>query len=134
MIAYIETSAVAKLLFTESESRILATFLDQVAANGQDPVTSLLTETELRRAAVREGASQGDVTRILDGFDQVEPDRAIFTEAGVLPGDSLRSLDAIHAVTAMRTSAEVFVTYDRRQAGAAEAVGLRVISPVSSSD
>lgn len=124
-----ETSAAAKLLFEEAESPRLREALDEAAETGSDLVSSLLLETELRRAAVRENAPQAIVTRILEALDLVEPDRTVFAEAGIMPGASLRSLDAIHVVTALRVSAETFLTYDRRQAAAAEAAGLVVEAP-----
>lgn len=129
MISYVESSAAAKLLFEEPESARLKRYLDEIADSGSDPVSSLLLETELRRAAVRETVPQQRVTRILDGFDLVEPDRTVFVEAGLMPGPGLRSLDAIHVVTALRVSAESFLTYDHRQAEAAESAGLIVESP-----
>jgi hypothetical protein len=66
---------------------------------------------------------------VLDRFDLVEPDRAIFVEAGLLPGRSLRSVDALHIVVAMRLDADVLVTYDDRQGESARYVGLRVVAP-----
>lgn len=45
----------------------------------------------------------------------VEPQRSLFHEAGLLPGASLRSLDALHLATALRIDAAVVVAYDVRQ-------------------
>lgn len=59
----------------------------------------------------------------------LEPDRSLLHEAGILPGAHLRSLDALHAATALRVEASMMVAYDGRQRDAAEAVGLRVIAP-----
>ena len=51
--------------------------------------------------------------------------------ARLLPAD-LRSLDAIHLATALRSGERLsaLVTYDRRLADAAEHHGLRVLAPV----
>lgn len=69
------------------------------------------------------------MTRVLAVPGLIVPDRAIFTEAGLLPLRGLRPLDAIHVATAPRTSRDAFVTYDTRQTEAAEAYGLKVESP-----
>jgi predicted nucleic acid-binding protein len=63
-------------------------------------------------------------------------DPTILLEAGGLPDPFLRSLDAIHVVTAvrMRSSIDAFVSYDHRQAAAARDEGLRVVSPGASID
>ena len=129
MITYVETSAAAKLLFQESESDALKAFLNQVSTDEQTTYSSLLLETELRRAAVRLGVAQELVTDVLERFDLVEPDRTVYREAGLMAGQDLRSLDALHVVIALRLAAEQFVTYDKRQASAASAAGLRVVAP-----
>jgi uncharacterized protein len=49
--------------------------------------------------------------------------------AGMLPQPMLRSLGAIHVASALVGGAEEFLTYDERQAEAARAIGLRVVSP-----
>jgi hypothetical protein len=54
-------------------------------------------ETELRRLAVRWDLPQAEVTDVLHLFDIFTPDRALFSEAGLLPGRHSRSLDALHA-------------------------------------
>ena len=129
MIAYVETSAVAKLLFREAETEPLKAYLDALESDGAAVVSSLLLETELRRAAVREAVSQSLVTDVLDRFDIVEPDRTLYREAGLLSGKNLRTLDALHVAVALRISADVMVSYDRRQIAAAQSAGLHTIEP-----
>ncbi len=129
MTAYADTSAAAKLLVDESESAALGAYLDGLVSDGVPLVSSLLLETELRRLAVRHRLNQAAVSDVLDRFDLFEPDRAIFVEAGLLPGAGLRSLDALHIVVAVRLEADVLVTYDVRQAESARLVGLRVVAP-----
>ncbi len=129
MITYVETSAVAKLAFAEPESPALKGFLDRTVEESGDPYSSILLETELRRAALRQGAPQELVTEVIGRFDLVEPDRGIYRQAGLLPGDSVRSLDALHVAIALRVGADQFVTYDERQADAALETGLVVVSP-----
>ncbi|MBK8293689.1 MAG: type II toxin-antitoxin system VapC family toxin [Solirubrobacterales bacterium] len=129
MIAYVDASAAAKALIDEPETPALKRYLNLAMEDGGDLFSSLLLETELRRTAAQGGASQERVTDALELFDLVEPDPTIFRDAGLMPGAHLRSLDAIHVVTALRVDADVFVTYDSRQAKAASAAGLRTVSP-----
>lgn len=129
MTVYVDTSAAAKLIVDESESPALSAYLDGLVSEGVPLVSGVLLETELRRLAVRHRLSQAAVSDVLDRFDLYEPDRAIFVEAGLLPGASLRSLDALHIVVAVRLEADVLVTYDVRQTESARLVGLRVIAP-----
>lgn len=129
MILYIETSAAAKLLVDESESSRLAAWLDSAVDSDDVLLSSMLLETELRRLAVRVDLGQAAVTHLLDRFDLIEADRSLYREAGLLPGRHLRSLDALHLAVALRVTADVMVTYDHRQADAAEVVGLPVLAP-----
>ncbi|MGH3997334.1 MAG: type II toxin-antitoxin system VapC family toxin [Pseudonocardiaceae bacterium] len=129
MTLYVETSAAAKLLVEESDSGRLAARLDSAVNSADALLSSMLLETELRRFAVRVDLAQIAVTRLLERFDLVETDRSLYREAGLLPGRYLRSLDALHLAVALRVGADVMVTYDRRQADAAEAAGLPVLAP-----
>lgn len=129
MIAYVDTSAAAKLLVDEAESVALAAELDRLVADGARPTSSALLETELRRLAIRIDADQTLASDLLDRFDLIGADAAIVRSAGLLPGGALRSLDALHVATAMHVDAEVVLSYDARQSAAARAVGLRVVGP-----
>ena len=133
MTVYLDTSAAAKLLIRESESMALGDYLDRVAPDGV-PVSSALLETELRRFGLRLDLSQTAISDLLDRVDLVEPDRSLFTEAGLLPGPNLRSLDALHVATALRVDASVVVAYDHRLQRAARAVGLATTAPGKASD
>ena len=129
MILYVETSAAAKLIIDEPESSRLAAHLDLAVDQDDGLLSSMLLETELRRLAVRTGVGQAVVTRLLERFDLLEIDRSLYREAGLLPGPHLRSLDAIHVAAALRANADAMVTYDLRQADAADSVGLSVQTP-----
>ncbi|MDQ2722197.1 MAG: PIN domain-containing protein [Actinomycetota bacterium] len=129
MIVYIETSAAAKLLVDERESAALAAHMDAVVSGAGRIFSSLLLETELRRLAVREALAQTAVSELLDRVELIEPDRSQYRDAGLLPGQHLRSLDALHVVAALRVAAGAMISYDQRQVAAAHAVGLRVFAP-----
>ncbi|MGI9156564.1 MAG: hypothetical protein ACR2FG_08005, partial [Marmoricola sp.] len=88
---YLDTSAAMKLLAEESES---AAFASAVDAGIPDLVACLLLETELRRAVHRDDAlSQEAVSTFLTGVSLYEMSTSLFQEAGLLPGENLRSLD-----------------------------------------
>lgn len=125
-VVYVDTSALAALLKPEPESESLERWLDDASAT---LVSSDLLETELRRVAVRDGLSQTDVTALLDGVALAALDRAVFRNAGFLPMELLRTLDALHLEAAIRLDADAMLTYVHRLALAAEAAGLTVIAP-----
>jgi hypothetical protein len=125
---YLETSAAAKLLVAEAETSALKAHLDGLPAS-DERMSSTLTETELRRMAVRLGLDQGLATDVLARFDLVDVPRAAFREAGILPGPHLRSVDALHLTMALRMAADVVIAYDRRLIAAARNLGLTVASP-----
>lgn len=127
MNVYLDTSAATKLLVNEPESDAVAGYLDGLATD-EDLVSSALMETELRRVAVREDLTQESVSAILARVGLVEPTRSLFHEAGLLPGATLRSLDALHLATALRLEA-VVVAYDSRTLASARSLGLDVMSP-----
>lgn len=128
MTVYLDTSAAAKLLVEEEQSDALARYLDGLD-DLEDLVSSALLEAELRRLAVRQELSQASVSEVLARVALVEPGRSLFYEAGLLPGPSLRSLDALHLATALRVDAEIVVAYDARLLDSARQLGLGVISP-----
>lgn len=129
MIAYVESSAAAKLLVEERASSALAAHLDNLVRSGSTVVSSVVLETELRRLAMREDLPQVDVTAVLEKLDIFQLDSDVYREAGLLPDRHLRSLDALHVAAALRVGANVMITYDMRQASAARASGLRVEAP-----
>lgn len=55
--------------------------------------------------------------------------RSVYTHAGLLPGRSLRSLDALHITAALRLEVDVALIYDVRMGEAAEANALKVLAP-----
>lgn len=130
MIAYLDTSAAGKLLADEPETRALRAHLDSLMEGADtEIVAALLMETELRRMATRVGIPQTAVSDLLARLAMIEMNRNLFREAGMLPGNNLRSLDALHIAAALQSGADEFISYDSRQLGVAEAVGLRVRTP-----
>ena len=125
---YVDTSAALKLLVEEPGSEALAAAIDDAAPA---LVASLLLETELRRVVHRApGLSQSRVTELLGVVSLYELPPSLFTEAGLLPGAGLRSLDALHLASAIRLGVDLVLTYDRRMAETAHDLGIQVVAPV----
>lgn len=124
--SYLDTSAAAKLLVEEAESVSLAAWAD-----GADVslVATHLLETELRRFAIRHQLPQADVSAILVRVDLHDLPPSIYREAGLIGGETLRSLDALHLAASIRLDVDALVTYDIRLAEAAREMGLRVHAP-----
>ncbi len=127
MRVYLDSSAFVKTFIDEVESSTLVQFLDDLA--GATIISSILLETEARRAATANGVEQADVTQSLATIGLVEASRARFTMAGLLSVPELRSLDAIHLATALDTASDLLVAYDRRLLAAAAFVGLPTATP-----
>ena len=124
---YLDTSAAIKLLVDELESADLAEHID---AGQQELVSAILLETELRRAVHRhELLTQETVSEFLATLTIYDMPPSLYSEAGLIGGPDLRSLDALHVCAALRCGATAIVTYDKRMGRAAAAVGLPVISP-----
>jgi uncharacterized protein len=128
-VIYFDTSALAKLVIKEPESRALAAWLEEHVSLRK--ASSMLARVELPRA-VRQG---GDIAylraqMILGDLMQMPMTPQLLDAAGSLPG-SLRSLDAINLATAMQLRAELhtLVAYDQRLLDAARQIGLKTASP-----
>ena len=102
-------------------------------------VTSAVSTVEVRRAVLREGSAEDrrKAGEVLSGVVVIRLTNEILERASALEPPQLRSLDAIQLATAMSLVAEgaveisAFVVYDRRLGEAAQAAGVRVVSPGS---
>ncbi|GAB3229193.1 type II toxin-antitoxin system VapC family toxin [Glycomyces halotolerans] len=130
---YLDTSASLKLFVREPQSAPLEEWLISRVPDRQ--ITSHLTRTEVRRGLHGLKAPESAHMRAhhwLERTAHVALPAHVFDSAGELAPDSaLRSLDAIHVAAAASLSKALacFVTYDKRQAAAAEAEGMNVVSP-----
>jgi predicted nucleic acid-binding protein len=129
-VAYLDSSALVKLVFAESESAALRGFL----AEWRRRASSVLARTEVARVANRLHASDDARARaeaVLEHISLVGLDDAILKRAGEVEPETLRTLDAIHLATALSLGDDLggMVTYDRRLADAARRAGLTVWSP-----
>ncbi len=92
-------------------------------------VSSRLLLIEARRAVARRGIDRlaAELERALDNVDLIDIDSAITVAASRLGPPGLRSLDAIHLATALRTpSIAIFLCHDALLAEAARTMGLPV--------
>ena len=131
MRLYLDASALVKLVQVEAESDALRRYLRRHRAD--ERVTSALSRVEVMRAVLAGGPpAVGQARRLLGRLYLVPLDRALLDDAAtVSAGQALRSLDALHLVSARRLGPDLrsLITYDRRMAEAAEAVGLTVGAP-----
>ncbi len=130
---YLDTSAALKLFVLEPQSSALGEWLVGCVPDRQ--ITSHLTRAEVRRGLHGLAASEAVHARArhwLGRTAHVALPSDIYDHAGELaPNTGLRSLDAVHVAAALSLGEALsyFVTYDKRQAAAAEAEGLQVVSP-----
>jgi len=119
-----------KLVVPETESEEIKRLLARESSNTW--VSSVLLTVESRRNVRRNGPQYTmRLEALLETVTQLAIDETVIKSASLLPGDTLRSLDAIHLATALllREELDTFVTYDKHLAAAAERQGLRVSAP-----
>lgn len=128
-VLYLDSSAVVKLVVRESETDALREYLD-----GAQLVTSEIALTEVPRAShLRTGAVRvfDQAETVLRRFDLVALDDELHHAAARCEPRELRTLDAIHLVSALRLRDRLhaIVAYDRRLTQAAREAGLTVEGP-----
>lgn len=131
-VLYVDASAIVKLVVRESESDALRAYL-----NGAQLVTSEIALTEVPRAAhLRTGVTDvfDHAETVLRRFDLIALDEELHRAAARRLPRELRTLDAIHLVSALRLGERLraVVAYDRRLAQAARDAGLAVDAPGAS--
>ena len=127
---YLDSAAVVKLAHAEPESAALRGWPDERA---ETPWTSsVLTEIESFRALARYAPEAAPrLAAMLDQIDLIDLDQPTRMLARTVTPATVRSLDAIHLGTALRSrpSLTSFVTYDKRLLDAAQAAGLPINAP-----
>lgn len=127
---YLDSSALVKLVHEEKESTALREFVGRTWM-----VSSAIARTEVPRAL--RGIAGNHTDRLLERGAEVlgrcsfvPVDEDLLDTAGALDHPGLRSLDAIHLVSAASVSRdEPFISYDRRQYAAAVEFGLYAVAP-----
>ena len=132
-VAYVDTSALVKLVVHEAESDAL----ERELATWRGLATSSITTIELRRAARRARLDRRDVAGedaisvLLAALAEIPLSAAVRQAAANVEPIQLRTLDAIHLASAVALGDHlaVIITYDDRMASAAAALGLQVAAP-----
>jgi predicted nucleic acid-binding protein len=125
---YLDSSALVKLAVEEPESTALRRHLRR----RRPLVSSALARTEVLRALLLEG--EGGITRgraVLERVDLIRTNDRVLNAAGALLPPELRSLDAIHLVTAQQLGADLaqIISYDDKMVQAAKFLGLKTAAP-----
>ena len=132
-VAYLDSSALVKLVLPESESEALAGYLRE-----QQPrvVSTILAAVEVPRAVERaepvDPVAAGErLHAVLGEMTLVDLTLELADRAAALPPTELGAADAVHLATALalRDDLSAFVAYDRRLGAAAGAAGLPVAAP-----
>jgi predicted nucleic acid-binding protein len=128
-IAYLDSSALVKLMVREDETSALEADL----AGRDGLVTSALAMVECQRAAARAGNRRvlQRVSDVLEAVYLLDLTTPVLEQAASLRPAPVRSLDAIHIATAISIGEDDLdlITYDDRMGEAARANGLRVAQP-----
>jgi len=132
MNLYLDSSAAVKLFTAEAESPALGSVVRELIGSGVGRLfISRLTRLETVRSLRRKGEDPTIADRFFEAADLVDIRPQDFEKAQHVLPSSLRSLDSLHLVSALRLSelGIAMATYDRQLAEAAAAAGLRAISP-----
>jgi uncharacterized protein len=125
---YLDSSAVVKTVVEEAESTALVDWLrrqDRLAA------CDLVRVEVLRAVRGSDPAAVPRARQAIGTLTLIRLDDDLYDTAADLDPPFLRSLDAIHLAAALTMGRDLagVVTYDRRMAAGAEALGVRVESP-----
>jgi len=124
---YVDTSVAGRAMLRHSP-RAVKWFED--AAESDELVSSRLLKTELTRLARREEVPLAERDEVLDFIGVIPVDHAVLIEAeAIVP--HVRTLDAIHLGTALRSGIEdlVIVSHDARMLEVAADLGLSTFDP-----
>jgi len=136
-VVYLDTSALYKLIIDEPGSDELEQYVQYLLDHDFTLVSSILAETELRRIAQRDNIPVSTIEKLLSFVNLIDISKAEFIRAGGLTTEhskALRSLDALHIVSAELVHIDFVITFDNRQAEVFRDLGYKVRSefPVDS--
>lgn len=128
-VAYLDTSAAAKLLMNEPESPALRRWLRR----RPERASAALLRVELVRVVRRAGLPRllPEARKLLAGLHLIRLDDFFLDLAADLEPAELRSLDSIHlaAASSLGDDLGAVVSYDDRLLTAAAALGLPIATP-----
>ena len=128
-VLYLDASAIVKLVVRESETEALTRYLADA-----ETLASEIVSIEVPRAAYLKTGAEEAIARaeeVLRYFHLIELDDELQREAARVRPAELRTLDAVHLVSAVSVREEIdgVVVYDRRLADAAQAADLPIEAP-----
>jgi uncharacterized protein len=126
-VIYLDASALVTFVIRRKYAEDLDEFL---ASTPSQTCTSTIGLIETVRTCDRSGSYPHLMARLLREHTEIKVTPEIRDVAAHVPG-VLRSLDAVHVASAQQLGPELIslVTYDKRMADAARAVGLPVAMP-----
>ncbi|MBI3256599.1 MAG: type II toxin-antitoxin system VapC family toxin [Actinobacteria bacterium] len=131
MKLYLDASAIVKLVQREAESESLRSYLRRHRADLR--VTSALSRVEVVRAVLPGGSTAvGHAQRQLGRLHQIALGLNLLDDAATIaPEALLRSLDAVHVVSAQLLGDDLraLITYDQRMSDTAALLGLPTAAP-----
>ena len=125
---YLDTSVALKLLIEEAESPALAEAVD---SEQPDLVASGSGSRIEARRKVWGMLGMAAISDFLTGVSLYEMPGSSLREAGILPGETLRSLDALHLAAAVRVGVDLVLTHDERMASRRNSWDCSFSAPVS---
>ncbi len=127
-VAYVDSSALVKLVIPEPESGPLRAEL----AKWQRHVSSALARVEVVRACTRVDAKARRIAeQVVHALDVIAVDDELLDQAARVQPEELRSLDAIHLASVLRLGdgVGVAIAYDERLLRAMAAAGIPTSAP-----
>ncbi len=132
-LIYLDASALVKLIRPEKESLALKAFLEsQQSTHSPQLASSLVARAETLRAINRGDPSLLSKTHlVLQHVTFLAVTTRIIDQVGLVSPPTLRTLDAIHLVTAREEvrGVRAFIAYDQRLLEAASRAGLPIVAP-----
>lgn len=128
VVAYLDSSAIVKLIVAEQESAVLRRWVGGRARIA----TCAIARTEVPRAVRHVGPDALAMAhRTLAEIDMIAVDDRLLDTAALLDPAILRSLDAIHLAAALSLGPdlEAVVSYDARMLDGARILGLASVRP-----
>lgn len=127
-VAYLDSSAIVKLVVREPESAALRRALRATSVHAS---CALATAEVLRAVRRADPAAMPRARATLRRVVLLELTNTLLTDAGLLDPPTPRTLDAIHLASARSLGEDLaaVITYDDRMATAAVSLGLPVQAP-----
>ena len=130
---YFDTSALYKLIGNDAGIDEFRVYVQNLLRNDYKICSSILVKTELKRVAQRFDIPLSVVERILEIVKLIEISTEDFDKAGELKTKNskyLRSLDALHIVSAQKEHIDFVITFDANQALVFEDFGYKVVKEI----